>query len=153
MKTKKNFFCNLVHRCQYFFYILYIAKMKLTLHFYFQIPSAINQPWPTSAIQQKAYPAEWDQNKAPINRKKTFEPSEQPLRKKSVFPFHSRQNTEWQQQTSVLQPQQLLVTDNICWKPPILYNDDNNSWVTPYCNSTTKCKLHYKMGRDWVVSL
>ena len=76
------------------------------------MPSEINQPWQTSAIQQKAYSAEWDQN-----NRKTLKHSEQPLRKKLVLPFHSRQTTEWQHHTSVPQPRQVLVTDHICWKP------------------------------------
>jgi len=52
------------------FVLHFIAKMKLTPSFYFQIPSETNQPWKTLAIQQKAYPADWDQNKATTNRKK-----------------------------------------------------------------------------------
>ena len=71
-----KFFCNLVHRCQYFFHIF-----KLTLYFYFQIPSEIKQPWQTSAIQQKAYPAEWDQDRATINTKRTLKHSKQPTTK------------------------------------------------------------------------
>ena len=27
----------------------------------------------------------------------------------------------------------------------------DNSRVKPYCHSHTKCKLYYKMGRDWLV--
>ena len=96
--------------------------MKLTLYLSFQIPSEINQPWQTSATQQKAYPAEWDQNMATINRKKTPQAFRATTKKKSVLPFDSRQKTEWQHHTSVPQPQQ--VTDHICWKPPIQYNDD-----------------------------
>ena len=52
------------------FVLHFIAKMKLTPSFYFQIPSEKSQPWKTLAIQQKAYPADWDQNKATTNRKK-----------------------------------------------------------------------------------
>ena len=76
------------------------------LYFYLQIPSEVNQPGQTSAIQRKAYPAEWDQNKAIINPQ-AFRPT---TRKKSVLPFHSRQTTEWEHHTSVPQPQQDLVT-------------------------------------------
>ena len=68
------------------FLLHFIAKIKLMLYFYFQIPSEINQPWHTSAIQQKASPAEWDQNKATMNRKKTLNHSEQPLRKNRFCP-------------------------------------------------------------------
>ena len=110
------------------FLLHFRAKIKLTLYFYFQIPAEIKQPWQTSAIQQKAYPAEWGQNKATINRKRTLKHSKQPIRKKSLLPFHSRQTTEWQHHTWVPKPQQVLVSDHICWKPPTQYNDERKLW-------------------------
>ena len=129
------------------FVLHFIAKMKLTPSFYFQIPSEKSQPWKTLAIQQKAYPADWDQNKATTNRKQPSSiQSMQAPRKKSVLPFHARKTTEWQHHTSVPQPQQVWVTNHISWK-----SMTDNSKVKPSCHSHAKCKLYYMMGRDWVV--
>jgi len=68
------------------FLLHFIAKIKLTLYFYFQIPSETKQPWQTSAMQHKAYPAEWGQNKATINRKRTLKHSKKPIRKNRFCP-------------------------------------------------------------------
>ena len=138
-----NFFCNLEHRCQYFFYIF-----KLTLYFYFQIPSEIKQPWQTSAIKQKAYPAEWDQNRATINRKISLKHSKQPIRKNR---FCASTQDRQQNDNITPKPQQVLVTDHIWWKPPIQYKDDTQFQSRSYSHSHTKCKFYYQMGRDWVV--
>ena len=116
--------------------------MKLTLYFYFQIPSEINQPWQTSVIQQKAYPAEWDQNKVTINRKKNPQAFRETTKEKLALPFHSRQTTEWQHHTSVLQLQQVLVTDHICWKPSMQYNDDRQFQSHTLFPQPYKCKLY-----------
>ena len=109
-----KFFCNLVHRCQYFFHIF-----KITLYFYFQIPSEINQPWQTSPIEQKASPAELDQNKATINRKKTLQAFRETTKKKTGFtPPLKTDNRMTAPYPSA------AATDHICRKPSIQYNDD-----------------------------
>ena len=124
--------------------------MKLTLYVYFQIPSEINQPWQTPAIQRKAYPKEWDQNKATINRKK---PS-------------SIQSNHWEKVgfALALQTDNRLTTPSFSAADTTSFSDRShllkaihaiqwwhNSRVTNYCHSHAKCKWCYNMGRDWVV--
>ena len=133
------------------FLLHFRAKMKLTLYFYFQIPLEINHPWQTSAIQKAPYPAEWDQNKATINRKKTVKYSEQPLTKNRFCP-----STQERQQNDNTIPQ-CRSHNKFWWQIPFAESHPystmmtDNSRVTPYCHSHTKCKLYYKMGRDWLV--
>ena len=139
-----KFVCILVHRCQEIL-LHFIAKMKLMLYFYLQIPSEVNQPWQTSAIQRKAYPAEWDQNKAIINPQ-AFRPT---TRKKSVCP-----STEHRMGTKYLSAAATTrFSDIFAASHPYSIMMTDNSRVTPYCHSHTKCKLYQKMGRDWVVYL
>ena len=93
--------------------------MKLTLYIYFQIPSQINQTWQTTAIQRKAYPKEWDQNKATINRRKPSSIQSNHWEKVG-FPLaiktDSRMTTPY---LSAADTTTFSDTDHICWKPPM----------------------------------